>query len=311
MRVFVDGAAGTTGLRITERLTERRDIHLTTLNDDERKDINRRLDALNACDIAFLCLPDVAAREIVGLAGDSNCVIIDASTAHRVDMRFAYGFPELSACHRQAIQKSKRISVPGCHASGFMALVYPLIDEGLLPKSALLNCHSLTGYSGGGKSMIAQYEAGDFSLQAPREYAITQSHKHLPEMRERAGLDFAPTFCPIVSNFYSGMLVTVAVHLSQFTRGAGISDIEDAYSRRYAGKVVKFVKNADENGFLSASALSGRDDMQIMVYGNGERALLAARFDNLGKGASGAAIQCMNISMGIDETEGLVIGGEH
>ncbi len=310
MRVFVDGAAGTTGLRIIERLQERSDIKLTTLNDDERKDINKRLDALNSCDCAFLCLPDAAAREIVDLAGDSNCVIIDASTAHRVDHRFAYGFPELSENHRQSIQKSKRISVPGCHASGFMALIYPLVEEGILPKNALLGCHSLTGYSGGGKSMIAQYESDGAALQAPREYGIAQTHKHLPEMQKRSGLDFAPMFCPIVSSFYSGMLVTVPIHISQLANGAGISDIENAYSRRYSGKIVKFVQNADENGFLSASKLSGRDDMQIMVYGNSDRALLAARFDNLGKGASGAAIQCMNISMGLDEAEGLIIGGE-
>lgn len=309
MRAFVDGGAGTTGLRIVERLRARADVELIELCDADRKQSNRRREALNECDVAFLCLPDDAAREAVKLAEGSRAVIIDASTAHRVDSRFAYGFPELSQAHRARIGESKLISVPGCHAGGFIALVYPLIAAGALPENARLTCHSVTGYSGGGKRMIAEYAEKSPLLEAPRQYALGQEHKHLKEMQKLTGLENAPIFCPIVADFYSGMLVTVPLFKDQLVSGANAESIRHIYESAYSGPVVNYVEGADEDGFLSALALTGRDDMQIYVYGNSERITLMARYDNLGKGASGAAIQAMNIAMGVNETEGLVLQG--
>ena len=306
-RVFIDGSAGTTGLRIRERLAGRRDIELIALPEELRKEPSARRDALNGADIAFLCLPDAAAIEAVGMIDNPDTAVIDTSTAHRTAPGWVYGFPEL-ADRRSQIAKSKRIANPGCHASGFIALIAPLVGAGLLPKDALLTCTSLTGYSGGGKKMIAQYEADDRDalLDAPRQYGLNQSHKHLAEMAAICGLDSPPAFMPIVGDFYSGMEVAVPLFARQLS--GGIDDVKAVYRDCYAGPVVRYSDGPDEAGFLSAGALSGRDDMEIRVAGNGERVLLVARFDNLGKGASGAAIQNMNILLGADETEGLTIG---
>lgn len=304
-KVFIDGSAGTTGLRIFDRLKDRKDIELITLSDNLRKDTAARQHALNNCDIAFLCLPDKAAIEAVSLIENDNTAVIDTSTAHRVEPFWIYGFAELLESY-DVIRNSKRIANPGCHASGFNALVAPLTKLGLLKNDAQLSCFSLTGYSGGGKQMIAQYEQEkDALLSAPRMYGLTQSHKHIPEMVKICGLKNAPAFCPVVSDYYAGMQVTVPVFKSDLN--GTVNDIKDAYKSVYTGKVVHFDENADENGFMSAGAYNLKDDMQITVCGNDERILLVARFDNLGKGASGSAIQNMNILLGVDECTGLNI----
>jgi len=303
VNVFIDGSAGTTGLRIRERLAGREEIALIALDEASRKDPAARRDALNAADIAFLCLPDAAAAEAVSMVGSACTAVIDTSTAHRTAPGWIYGMPELEG-QRARIAGSKRVANPGCHASGFIALVAPLVRAGLIDPSARLGCFSLTGYSGGGKKMIAEYEADarDPLLDAPRQYGLNQQHKHLAEMARVCGLEHAPGFSPIVAGFYSGMEVSVQLF------DADIERIREVYRDIYRGPVIRWVEAADEAGFLSAAALSGRDDMEISVSGNAERALLTARFDNLGKGASGAAIQNMNILMGVDETTGLVLG---
>lgn len=299
-KIFIDGSAGTTGLRIYERLSSRKDIQLLTLSDELRKDTNARSDALNSADIAFLCLPDDAARESVSLVSNNSTAIIDTSTAHRVNHDWVYGLPELSG-QRDKVRASKRVANPGCHATGFIVLVAPLVQAGIVAKDETLSCFSLTGYSGGGKKMIAQYEDSerDSLLDAPRQYGLTQTHKHLPEMTQVSGLTVSPVFCPIVAPYYAGMEVTVAVH------GRDIEAVKECYRNYYADGVVHFAENSDEGGFISAGKFAGRDDLEISVYGNDERILLVSRFDNLGKGASGAAIQNMNILLGTDETEGL------
>lgn len=300
-KVFVDGAAGTTGLRIRERLENRTDVEALFLEGEARKDPEARKKAMGESDIAILCLPDEAAREAASIAEDfPHLRIIDCSTAHRTAPGWDYGFPELSEAHLEALARSKRVANPGCHASGFIALVYPLVAAGILPKESLLSCHSLTGYSGGGKKMIAEYESAgrDPLLSAPRQYALGQGHKHLAEMTHVTGLSAAPLFSPIVADFYSGMAVFVPLHLRQLTAGAGIGDIKKVYADCYQGPIVRFAEGADEAGFYSALALSGSDRMEISVFGDGERLTLAARFDNLGKGASGAAVSCLNIMIG-------------
>ena len=306
-KVFIDGKAGTTGLRIFDRLSAREDIELITLNEEDRKEPVCRKNAINSADVAFLCLPDDAARESVSFAENPETVIIDTSTAHRTNPDWAYGFPELSEAHEKKLLSSKRIAVPGCHASGFIALVYPLVEAGFISADTLLNCFSITGYSGGGKSMIAAYEDENREqlLDAPRQYALTQQHKHLKEMVAVTGISSAPVFCPVVSSFYSGMEVTVPLFASQLLSGKTKGDIENLYREKYNNAFVKYVENADENGFISSNALSYKDNMQISVLGNEERILLVARYDNLGKGASGAAIECMNIAIGADRTAGL------
>ena len=306
--VFIDGAAGTTGLKIVSRLAQRQDIDLIRLPEEERKDPVRISQALNDSDIAFLCLPDAAATEAAGMLRNDRTVLLDTSTAHRTDPGWTYGFPELSPAQKESIRSSRRIAVPGCHATGFIALAAPLVRAGLIPREALLSCFSLTGYSGGGKKMIAQYEAdGGKTLAAPRQYGLGQTHKHLKEMQALAGLAVPPAFCPVVGNFYSGMEVTVPVFAGQLAPGTTPERLADAYRRAYPGPVVCYSEKADEDGFLSAGALSGKDKMLISVYGNEDRVLLTAVFDNLGKGASGAAVQCMNLAMGADETEGLAL----
>ena len=307
-KVFIDGSAGTTGLRIYERLSARADIQLLRLPEEKRKDIAARKQMLNEADLVFLCLPDDAAREAVSLIENENVTVIDASTAHRTLPEWAYGFPELSATHRQKILSSKRIAVPGCHASGFIALVYPLIQAGILDKDSQLFCHSITGYSGGGKKMIGEYEDENVSelLGAPRQYGLTQQHKHLKEMKAVCGLENAPIFTPIVSNFYSGMTVTVPLFKEQLKKGS-IEEIKEVYKAAYAGGLVQYKESVDENGFISGAALSKKDNMWVSVAGNDERILLVACYDNLGKGASGAAIECMNLTLGVEETTGLVV----
>lgn len=304
-KIFIDGSAGTTGLRIYERLESRSDVELISLSEERRKDVNARREAINSADIAFLCLPDAAAVESVSLVENENTVIIDTSTAHRTSTGWAYGFPELSAGHRQRILSGKRIAVPGCHASGFIALIYPLIEKGILDKSVLLSCFSVTGYSGGGKKMIAEYEGEnrDILLDSPRQYGIAQQHKHLPEMAKVTGLLNAPIFSPVVADFYSGMTVTVPVFKSMVN--GTVENIKKIYAEKYSGPVVKYTESSDENGFIAASALSFNDGMEISVFGNEDRILLVSRYDNLGKGASGAAIQCMNLKLGADEATGL------
>ena len=304
-KIFIDGSEGTTGLRIRERLADRKDLELIMLSEELRKDTDARREALNTADIAFLCLPDVAAIEAVSLVENPNTAIIDTSTAHRTKAGWEYGFPELYG-RRERIAASKRIANPGCHASGFVALVEPLVRAGILSADAKLTAYSLTGYSGGGKKMIAEYEGDerDELLDAPRMYGLGQTHKHLPEMGVICGLSQTPIFCPVVAAFYSGMEVTVPLFAKDVA--GGIDDIRKIYRDYYQGGLVRFAETADEGGFLSANALSGRDDMQITVCGNDDRILLVARFDNLGKGASGAAIQNMNILLGVDEATGLI-----
>ena len=305
--VFIDGRAGTTGLRIVERLSGREDLKLLEIPEELRKDKDERKKMLNLADFVFLCLPDVAAKEAVEMIENPATVVLDTSTAHRTDERFAYGFPELSAEHREKIKTGKRIAVPGCHAGGFIALVYPLIKAGAISPDILLSAHSITGYSGGGKGMIADYETEerDPLLNSPRQYALAQGHKHLPEMCAVTGLKNPPIFSPIVADFYSGMELTVPIFKEWLNPGFDIEKIRQIYKNTYTGPIVTYKEGADEGGFLSATALEGKDSMQIEVYGNGERIILVARYDNLGKGASGAAVECLNILLGCDECYGL------
>ena len=302
--VFIDGSAGTTGLRIAERLAARRDLNLIRLPEALRKNPAARKEAINSADIVFLCLPDDAAREAVALVSNPRVKIIDTSTAHRTAPGWVYGFPELAG-QREKLAAATRIANPGCHASGFVALVAPLVQQGILEPGALLSCFSLTGYSGGGKKMIAAYEdsARSALLDAPRQYGLTQQHKHLKEMKALCALENEPVFCPIVGDFYSGMEVTVPLFARQVNGTA--DDIRDVYRTYYTDGLVRFTETPDSDGLLSAAALAGRDDMEISVFGNDTRILLTARFDNLGKGASGAAIQNLNILLGIDQAMGL------
>ena len=304
--IFIDGSVGTTGLRIYERLSNRSDVKLMLLPEEDRKNPEARKKALNSCDIAFLCLPDPAAMEAVSMIENPDVVVIDASTAHRTNPGWCYGFPELSDSFLKKLPTAKRIAVPGCHASGFISLVYPLIEAGFLSPDTKLTCHSITGYSGGGKKMIADYESDeqDFLLGAPRQYGLTQQHKHLKEMKAITGLSEAPIFCPIVSNFYSGMTVTVPIFATDLQKGS-IGQIRELYRSKYVGPIVSYVEQGDEAGFVSAHALAQKDSMQITVAGNEDRILLIAMYDNLGKGASGAAVECMNYVMGADPTTGL------
>ena len=305
-KVFIDGSAGTTGLRIVERLSARKDLDLLILPDELRKSPAARADALATAEIAFLCLPDDAARESAALAAGSKVKIIDTSTAHRVDPNWVYGMPELQG-QKDRITESMRVANPGCHASGFVALVAPRVQAGILSKDAARSCFSLTGYSGGGKKMIAEYESADRNalLGAPRQYALTQSHKHLKEMVKLCGLDSAPIFCPIVGDFYSGMEVTVPLFAKNLK--GNLADIQQLYRTYYSSGLIHYDETPDADGLLSASAYADRDDMGVSAYGNEDRIILVSRFDNLGKGASGAAIQNMNILLGLPETTGLSV----
>ena len=304
-KIFIDGSAGTTGLRIRERLALREDLTVLSLPDELRKDPTAKREILKEADIAFLCLPDDAARETVALAEGTPVRIIDTSTAHRVSEGWTYGFAELG--YRDAIRGARLVANPGCHASGFLALVAPLVKAGVLKADAALTCFSLTGYSGGGKKMIADYEDASSALypvkQYPRQYALGQKHKHLPEMQKLASLSVTPVICPVVGDFYSGMEVTVPV-FARDLRGT-VADVKAVYREAFATGLVRFTEENNEGGFLSAGGLATRDDMEVYVEGNEERVLLVSRFDNLGKGASGAAIQNMNIMLGVEEARGL------
>lgn len=304
-KVFVDGREGTTGLRIAERLEKRPGMSLIVLPEEKRKDPEARREAIFASDVTFLCLPDAAAEESARLAEGSRAAVIDASTAHRTLPGWEYGFPELDGERAARIAASKRIAVPGCHASGFIALVQPLVKRGIIDKDAALACTSITGYSGGGKKMIAQYGAAAGALAAPRQYGLTQQHKHLKEMTAVTGLDRAPVFCPVVADFYSGMEVIVPLSVKDLKGGASAEDVKDVYRGLYGGRIVFFRENCDEEGFLSAGAYAGKDCMEISVHGNDERIVLVARYDNLGKGASGAAVECMNLVLGLPPETGL------
>ena len=310
-KVFIDGSEGTTGLKIAERLKARSDIELINIDPDFRKDEKERARCINSSDITFLCLPDAAAIQAVSLVDNDNVRIIDASTAHRTSPDWVYGLPELSPSQFEKIKNAKRVAVPGCHAGGFVTIVYPLIKQGLLNSSEKLSVFSLTGYSGGGKKMIAEYESEGRSpyLNSPRQYGVTQSHKHLKEMTIISGLTHSPVFSPVVCDFYSGMEVTLPVFSSQ-VGGRGAEDICKFYADYYGGsKLIKVLPFSDERagGFLPANLMAGRDDLRIFVSGTDDRIIVSALFDNLGKGASGAAIECMNIMLGLEETSGLVV----
>lgn len=310
-KVFIDGSEGTTGLRINERFQKRDDIELLHINPELRKDPEERKKMMRASDITFLCLPDEAAKESAALAENEDVVIIDASTAHRTEEGWAYGFPELSDAHKTAIKEGKRVAVPGCYATGFISLVYPLITGGILPKDYPVSCFAISGYSGAGKRTIAAYESADRpkELSAGREYALTQQHKHLKEMKKITGLARTPLFSPIIDDYYSGMVVSVQLYADMLTKKMAPEPLLDYYAEYYRNKQFIQVSAADDEtaagGFLAGNGLSGWDGLKIYVTGNEERIVVSSQFDNLGKGASGAAIQCMNIILGCDEAKGL------
>ncbi len=313
VKVFIDGGEGTTGLRILERFEVRNDVELLKINPELRKDLNERAKMINMSDITFLCLPDVAAIEAVSLIDKDNdhTVIIDASTAHRTLPDWAYGLPELGSDFRDKIRNSNRIAVPGCYASGFQMCAYPMLKMGVITPDYPLFATALSGYSGAGKKAIALYESEDKTndLYAPREYALSQNHKHLKEMKAICGLEEMPLFTPVVDDYYSGMIVSLPLYVSRMNKKVTPAMLRDMFAEYYEGeqfiKVMPFGAEAEDNNFFAANAYSGRDDAQIYVTGNEERILVSARFDNLGKGASGAAIQCMNIKLGVDEATGL------
>ena len=305
-KVFIDGKEGTTGLRIFDRLKDRKDIQLILLSEEDRKNPICRKQAINESDITILCLPDDIARESVSMVENENTIVIDCSTAHRTEPDWIYAFPELYKDFEQVAKQNKRFAVPGCHASGIIALIKPLIDNKLLKKDALLAVTSITGYSGGGKKMIADYEKEekDNLLNFPRQYAISQNHKHLKEIVSICGLDNTPQFMPIVSGFYSGMQVSIPIFKGFLQNNKSIEDIKDIYKSQYNSNVV-YYSEENENGFLSSGILSGKDSMSVSVFGNEDRILLVARYDNLGKGASGAAVECLNYILGVDKVTDL------
>lgn len=310
-KIYIDGKEGTTGLQIYERLGGRDDLELLLIDEDKRKDTEERRKFLNAADLVFLCLPDAAAVEAVSLIENGNTKVIDASTAHRTAPGWAYGFAELSKLHRAQICESMRVSNPGCHATGFISIVYPLVGMGILPADTPLSCFSLTGYSGGGKKMIAQYEAAEKaeSLYSPGLYGLTQAHKHLPEMQKLCGLKKPPVFTPIVDDYYKGMAATVPLHRSQLTGEATLHQVWQALADHYAGEKLVHVApegSADAGSKLYGNARAGDNGLTLVAAGNDERFTITALFDNLGKGASGAAVQNMNIMLGFEETAGLL-----
>ena len=313
-KVFVDGQEGTTGLRLLDYLSGRDDIELLRIADDKRKDPAERARFLNAADVAFLCLPDAASREAVALVDNPNTCIIDASTAFRTDSSWTYGLPELATGQREKIRTSKRIANPGCHATAFILLVRPLVEAGLLPPDYPLSAFSLTGYSGGGKKMIADYEAGNEpKLASPRPYGMTQGHKHLPEMQVQSRIDEAPVFSPIVGSFLKGLAVTIPLHVKHLAQGANAEAIQAAYARHYAGEQFIRVMPVEDagnlgEGFFDVQGCNDTNRADLFVFGNEERLTLVARLDNLGKGAAGAAVQCMNIHIGADEATSLNTG---
>ena len=308
-KVYIDGKEGTTGLQIYDRLAARSDIELLLIDEDKRKDPVERKRLMDAADIVFLCLPDAAAIEAVSLIESPTTRVIDASTAHRTNPDWDYGFPELSAAHREAIQVSKRVANPGCHATGFISVVYPLVTMGLISRDACLSSFSLTGYSGGGKKMIAQYEAEDkgAELFAPCPYGMGQGHKHLPEMQKICGLTHKPVFTPIVDDYYKGMATTVPFHMSEMQGVSTLHEVWQKLSDYYAGATMVQVAETTDTAKIYGNAKAGKDTLTLIVAGNDEQFTITALFDNLGKGASGAAVQNMNLMLGLDETTGLTL----
>ncbi len=307
-KVFIAGSEGTAGLRLASRLKERPDVELLEIDSALRKEPNEIKKLIEKSDFVFLCLPDNAANETVELAKGTSARLIDTSTAHRTSVGWAYGFPELSDKHRSSIASAKYVASPGCHASGFISLIYPLISLGIISPDCLLSCVSLTGYSGGGKKMIAEYEntPHDAEFDSPKLYAMRQNHKHLPEIVSQCGLEIAPIFMPVVGDFYAGMLTSIPLHISQLNGKHSVAEIREVYKAHYKNqKLIKVLDN--EPSSLFANALAGRDDMEIFVSGNDERILFSSRFDNLGKGAAGAAIECFNIMCGLPEETSLTL----
>lgn len=301
-KIFIDGKEGTTGLKIFERFASRNDIEILQIDEDKRKDPAERKKLINASDFTFLCLPDDAARESASLCDNDHTVIIDASTAHRTNPDWAYGFPELDKSFEKKILGSKRIAVPGCYASGTIAILYPLVKSGIMPKDYPVNVHAVSGYSGAGKKAIAQYEDPNRNpeLDSPRLYALTQAHKHLPEMKIISGLDFEPIFNPYVCDYFQGMTVTVGLHARLLTKKVTAKEVWDMFAAHYEGtlnvKVVPFMgEGVLPEQFIPANTLANTNEMQVFVYGNDDRIMITTRFDNLGKGASGAAVQCMDL----------------
>ncbi|MDP4152003.1 MAG: N-acetyl-gamma-glutamyl-phosphate reductase [Bacillota bacterium] len=311
-KIFIDGREGTTGLQIEDRLAKRSDIEMISIDESLRKDPAARSKCINESDVTFLCLPDDAARESVSLCNNLDTIIIDASTAHRTSPEFAYGFPELSVKFREKIKNSKRIAVPGCHASGFISLVYPLVKEGLIEPSYPLSSFSVSGYSGAGKKMIVKYQDPERSpsFDSPRQYALGQTHKHLPEMTAVCGLENPPLFSPLICDYYAGMAVSVPIYSRLMKKKMSLTELHNFYKEYYSDtRFLKVVETMGSDvltdGFLEANTLIGTNNMQLFICGNDERILLCSRFDNLGKGASGAAVQCMNIALGLAEDTGL------
>lgn len=310
-KVFIDGKDGTTGLKIFKRFENRNDIELLLIDSDKRKDTKERARLINESDITFLCLPDAASIEAVSLVENDNTKIIDTSTAHRTLSDWAYGFAELSREHREKIEISNRIAVPGCYASGFNSIVYPLVHSGFIDKDYDIVCYALSGYTGAGKKGIAQYEdsSRDAELDSPRLYALTQEHKHLKEMKTISGLSKKPIFSPIICDYPQGMVVSVPLYTDRMSKKYTIQDIYEMFAEHYGNSdIVKVRRPGYTQGMIGSNQFANRDDMEIEINGNEDRILITSRFDNLGKGASGAAIQCMNIAMGIDEKTGLNIG---
>lgn len=313
VKVYIDGQEGTTGLKILERFEGRSDIELIRISEEKRKDPAERARLINSSDYVFLCLPDAASREAVSFVDNDHVRIIDASTAHRTNPDWAYGFPELSPEHREKIKTSNRVAVPGCYASGFASIVYPLVKNGIIPADYPVFAYATSGYSGAGKKAIAVYEGEDkpFEFNSPRQYAMSQQHKHLPEMKAVSGLEFTPMFNPMVCDYFSGMVVSIPIQTRTLASPVTAEQVHEMYKKHYSDanmvEVTPLMSAEEQKSFfLASNTLSGVNKLQVFVFGNDDRILLCARLDNLGKGASGAAVQCLNIMMGIDETTGLV-----
>ena len=308
-KVYIDGKDGTTGLQIYDRLSARDDIELLLIDEEKRKDPAERKRLMDMADVVFLCLPDAAAIEAVSLIGNPATRVIDASTAHRTNPDWDYGFPELSPERREAIRVSRRVANPGCHATGFISIVYPMTAMGILPRDAALSCFSLTGYSGGGKKMIAQYEAEEReeAISAPCPYGMGQGHKHLPEMKTLCGLEKTPVFVPIVDDYYKGMATTVPFHMESLQGVSTVAEVREKLTAYYAGSAMVTVAEGTDTAKLYANAAAGKDTLTLIVAGNDGQFTVTALFDNLGKGASGAAVQNMNLMLGLEETKGLAL----
>lgn len=313
VKIYIDGQEGTTGLKIMERFANRNDVEILRISEEKRKDPEERAKFINMSDYTFLCLPDAASREAVSFVNNDHVRIIDASTAHRTNPAWAYGFPELSPEHREKIKTSNRVAVPGCYASGFASIVYPLVNNGVIPADFPVFAYATSGYSGAGKKAIAIYEGNEKpeEFNSPRQYALSQEHKHLPEMQKVSGLTYKPMFNPIICDYFSGMVVSVPVQTRMLDKNITAEKVHEMYSKHYENaKLVEVMPlmTAEEQKafFLASNTLSGQNKLQVFVFGNDEQILLCSRLDNLGKGASGAAVQCLNIMMGIDETTGLV-----